>query len=178
MRPKYLIIIGLFLVLMAALLVACGGKSNPTIAPTSTAVICPTCPEVPKCPDPTKCPDCPPAPTQAPCPTAEPCPSCPEAQEAPFQADWAGTGPADTAALAFNDWNDTETKAVPATCARCHSTPGYLDYLGADGTEAGKVDNPAPIGTVITCQVCHNTAAIALTEVTFPSGAVITGLGP
>jgi len=180
MKSKYLIIGGLFLVLTAALLVACSGKSTPcpAAAPCPTAGKCPTCPDAPKCPDPVKCPDCPPAPTQAPCPTAEPCPSCPEGIVAPFEADWAGSGHADTTAMAFNDWNDTETKEVPASCARCHSTPGYLDYLGADGSEAGKVDKAAPIGSVITCEVCHNTAAIALTEVTFPSGAVLTGLGP
>jgi hypothetical protein len=177
MRPKYLIISGLFLVLLAALLVACSGKSTPcpAAAPCPTAEKCPTCPEATKCPEPTKCPDCPPAPTQAPCPTAEPCPAC---LEAPFQADWAGSGHADKEAMAFNDWNDTETKQVPATCAKCHSTPGFLDFIGADGTEAGKVDNPAPIGTVITCDVCHNPVSIALTEVTFPSGAVISNLGP
>jgi len=177
MRPKNLIISGLFLVLMAVFLVACGGKSTPCpeAGPCPTAEKCPTCPEVKECPVSTPCPDCPPAPTQAPCPTAEPCPAC---LEAPFQADWAGSGHADKEAMAFNDWNDTETKEVPATCAKCHSTTGFLDFVGADGTEAGKVDNPAPIGTVITCDVCHSSASIALTEVTFPSGAVISNLGP
>ena len=58
----------------------------------------------------------------------------------------------------------------PAVCARCHSTPGFLDYLGADGSAAGKVDHPAPIGTVITCVACHNDKAVDLTSVTFPSG--------
>ena len=182
MKSKYLIIGGLFLVLTAALLVACGGKSTPcpVAAPCATAGKCPTCPEALKCPDPTKCPDCPPAPTQAPCPTAAPCPSCPEAvvSDVPFAADWAASPHADKTAMAFNDWNDTETKEIPTSCAKCHSTTGYLDFLGADGSEAGKVDMAAPIGTVITCAACHNAATAALTEVTFPSGAVLTGLGP
>jgi hypothetical protein len=50
--------------------------------------------------------------------------------------------------------------------------------VGGDGSEAGKVDQPAPIGTTVTCDACHNPAATALTSVTFPSGAVADGLGP
>lgn len=178
MRPKYLILCGLFLVLAAALLVACKGNSpSVTSAPCPTAEKCPTAPPAPTCPAvPTNAP----APTQAPCPTAAPCPACPEAalSDVPFAADWAASPHADKSAMAFNDWNDTTPPQIPVSCARCHSTPGYLDYLGADGTAAGVVDNPAPIGTVITCNACHNSAAQALTEVTFPSGATITGLGP
>ena len=98
--------------------------------------------------------------------------------------------------MAFNDWNEctpvppatTCTPAVPVGCAKCHSTPGYLDYLGADGTAAGVVDNPAPIGTVVSCEACHNQKAAELTSVVLEStgdtGAVppipkitLTGLG-
>lgn len=182
MKPKYLIISGLFLIVTAALLVACGGKSTPcpAAAPCPTAAQCPTCPTAPACPVPTACPSCPPAPTQAPCPTAAACPSCPEAvvKDIPYVADWASSAHSDKTAAAFNDWNDTNPPQIPTTCARCHSTPGYLDFLGADGSTPGKVDKPAAIGTVITCTACHNDAAIALTQVTFPSGAVISGLGP
>jgi len=125
-----------------------------------------------------------PVPTPVPCPTDTPCtecpeaPECPEAQKAPFQDQWATSGHADTTAMAFNDWNDSEDKLVPARCAKCHSTPGYLDFLGVDGTAAGVVDNGAPIGTVITCDACHNAATQEMTSVVFPSGAEITGLGP
>src|SRR6185295_14194536 len=62
-------------------------------------------------------------------------------------------------------------------CARCHTTSGYRDYLGADGTAAGVVDKPAPVGTVIECDACHNDQAAALTSVTFPSGLTVSGLG-
>jgi hypothetical protein len=95
-----------------------------------------------------------------------------------YEALWATSGHADATAEAFNDWNDTNPPQVPATCARCHSSPGYRDYLGADGTPAGVVDNPAPIGTVLDCTACHNEATAALTSVTFPSGVEVKDLGP
>jgi hypothetical protein len=90
---------------------------------------------------------------------------------------WEGSGHADHTAMPFNDWNDTNPPAIPTTCARCHSTPGYRDYLGADGTAVGVVNNPAPIGTVVECDACHNDQAAALTSVTFPSGLVVSELG-
>jgi hypothetical protein len=84
---------------------------------------------------------------------------------------WSGSGHADAGAEAFNHWN--EEGSIPTTCAKCHSTPGFLDFLGADGTAAGTVDNPA----VIDCAACHNSATPSLTSVTFPSGKTVTGLG-
>ncbi|MEO8391838.1 MAG: hypothetical protein ABI700_02495 [Chloroflexota bacterium] len=99
--------------------------------------------------------------------------------EPPYLAEiykaWAGSAHADTTAEAFNHWN-TEG-AVPESCARCHSTPGYIDFVGGDETTAFKVDAPAPIGTVVTCDACHNSAAVQLTSVTFPSGATIENVG-
>lgn len=98
----------------------------------------------------------------------------------PYLADiynaWAGSAHADTSAEAFVHW-DSEG-AVPESCARCHSTPGYIDFVGGDGSEAFVVDAPAPIGTVVTCDACHNSAASQLTSVTFPSGATIEDVGP
>lgn len=75
---------------------------------------------------------------------------------------------------AFRHWD--ADGAVEENCARCHSTPGYADFLGADGSEAGVVDAPAALGTVINCDACHNEVATDLTSVTFPSGAEITDL--
>jgi hypothetical protein len=98
-------------------------------------------------------------------------------KDVPNEALWAASPHNDSTAMAFNDWNDTETKKVPASCAKCHSTPGFQDFVGADGTEAGKVDNDADIGTTITCVACHNEATAKLSSVTFPSGVEITGLG-
>ncbi|NBD36799.1 MAG: polyheme membrane-associated cytochrome C [Chloroflexi bacterium] len=59
---------------------------------------------------------------------------------------------------------------MPASCAKCHSLYGYLDFLGADGTAAGQVDGPARVGSVLYCNTCHNTSAHEWTTVEFPSG--------
>lgn len=116
-----------------------------------------------------------PAPT---CPAAPACPA-PEAKaDIPNEAAWAASPHNAKDAMAFTDWNETADKSVPATCAKCHSTPGMLDFLGADGSEAGKVDKPAPIGTTVTCTACHNEVAANHSAVKFPSGVEITGLGP
>lgn len=83
---------------------------------------------------------------------------------------WVTSGHADAAGEPFTHWDgDGE---ISKSCARCHSKPGYLDYI-ADGT----VDNPAPLGTVVDCFLCHDPVSWANTSVTFPSGAVVTGLG-
>ncbi|MGE5603395.1 MAG: hypothetical protein ACM30E_10105 [Nitrososphaerales archaeon] len=95
----------------------------------------------------------------------------------PYVKDWQGSGHADATAMAFRDWDETDPQAVPVTCAKCHSSAGYQDFLGADGSAPGKVDKPAPVNTVIDCVACHNPATIAKTSVTFPSGITLTGLG-
>lgn len=89
---------------------------------------------------------------------------------------WVTSPHADFEAEAFIHWNEEEEKVVPETCAQCHSTPGYLDYLGEDGSEAGVVNAPAPLGTVVNCDACHNSTASNLTSVTFPSGVEVTNL--
>lgn len=92
------------------------------------------------------------------------------------QADaWAASGHADRSSEAFTHWD--EDGAVSASCAKCHSKPGFLDYLGADGSAAGTVDADAPLGTVVDCATCHDPAAQALDHVTFPSGAEVENLG-
>jgi len=91
---------------------------------------------------------------------------------------WQNGPHAKADAEAFTHWNDADPKEIPVGCAKCHSTTGFQDFVGADGSEAGKVDKAQPIGQVITCEACHNDAAEALTAVTFPSGVEITGLGP
>jgi len=97
------------------------------------------------------------------------------APEIPFLEDWAGSPHALKSAEAFNHWN--KEGEIPPECARCHSTPGFLDYIGADGSAPGKVDKPAPTGTVIACVACHNDTTMAMTEVTFPSGLKVIDLG-
>jgi hypothetical protein len=98
-------------------------------------------------------------------------------KDVPFQEQWVGSGHADAEAEAFVHWNEADPAEVPTGCAKCHSTPGYLDFLGEDGTAAGTVENPAAIGSVIECVACHNASTAAMTSVVFPSGLEITGLG-
>jgi hypothetical protein len=160
MKSKY-ILIGALLLLFALLLVAC---SSPQPAPNEQETQAP-------------------AVTQEPCPTAAPCPDCPECpqpvvEEVPYQEAWANSPHNDTEAEAFNHWNEDDPAEVPPSCAKCHSTPGYLDFLGEDGTEFGTVDSPAPIGTTIQCVACHNAVAANLSSVVFPSGVEVSGLGP
>ncbi len=95
----------------------------------------------------------------------------------PFEEQWAASPHNDAEAEAFVHWNEDDPAEVPTSCAKCHSTPGYLDYVGADGTEAGVVDNPAPIGTTVTCEACHNEGTFNMTSVVMPSGIELTGLG-
>ncbi len=90
---------------------------------------------------------------------------------------WTGSGHADVTAEAFNHWNEDDPKEVNSNCAKCHSTPGYQDFLGADGSEAGTIDNVIPVGTVVNCDACHNSVSIGLRAVTFPSGVELTDLG-
>jgi hypothetical protein len=94
---------------------------------------------------------------------------------AEMKAAWSSSGHSDFDAEAFRHWDDDGE--IPTSCAKCHSTPGFRDFIGADGSAAGSVENPAPLGTTVNCDACHNMAAQELTEVTFPSGAIATDLG-
>ena len=74
----------------------------------------------------------------------------------------------------FTYWN--REGAVPQACATCHSQPGFIDFLGADGTAPGAIDGPAAVNAPIGCASCHTGAAHALDGVTFPSGVAVDGL--
>ena len=102
----------------------------------------------------------------------------PEAtQDVPFEELWKVSGHNDAESESFVHWDEDDPQEVPTSCAKCHSTYGYLDFLGLDGTDFGTVDNPAPIGSTVTCAACHNSATMAMNTVTFPSGEIVTGLG-
>jgi hypothetical protein len=83
---------------------------------------------------------------------------------------WTASGHNDAKAVAFTHWNAANPAQVPTSCAKCHTSAGFIDFA-----TNGKVTQAvaAPAGT-ITCATCHNPAAEALTTVTFPSGKVIT----
>lgn len=95
--------------------------------------------------------------------------------EFPFVTEWAGSPHARASAEAFIHWN--EEGEIPLACAKCHSTPGFRDFVGADGSEPGVVNRPAPTGTVIACVACHNDATIMMSSVTFPSGLTVENVG-
>jgi hypothetical protein len=88
---------------------------------------------------------------------------------------WIASPHADHASPSFTHWN--AEGSVPENCAACHSEPGFVDFLGADGSTAGVVDQPAAINAVIGCASCHTSEAHALDSVTLPSGVEVTGLG-
>jgi hypothetical protein len=97
--------------------------------------------------------------------------------EIPFAEEWAGSGHNDAEAEAFVHWDEDDPAEVPENCAKCHSTSGYLDYHGVDGSEFGVVDAPVPIGETVTCVACHNEATGDKDSVIMPSGIELTGLG-
>lgn len=123
------------------------------------------------------------APTKAPdvvAPTTE-APSLPAdvvaMDQVPFYALWMGSGHAKADAAAFTHWDADKPAEIPVTCAGCHSGLGFQDFVGADGSAAGVVDKPAPVGTVITCITCHNNATAKLDSVKFLSDVEIKGVG-
>ena len=138
----------------------------------AAAVMLASCAQPTPTPTPTPAP-----PTPTPVPTEEKPPSPAEAAVCPFLNIWAASGHADAASLSFTYWDKADPREIPADCAKCHSTLGFLDFLGVDGSEAWKVDKAAPVGTVIFCEACHNPVTARLTSVVFPSGAEVKGLG-
>jgi predicted CXXCH cytochrome family protein len=92
----------------------------------------------------------------------------------PYYEKWLSSAHADRTAEPFVHWK--AEGAVPVDCARCHSGPGFVDFIGGDGSAPGKVDRAAP-ESVITCVSCHNPAASALKTVTFPSGITVETQG-
>lgn len=92
--------------------------------------------------------------------------------DVPFFAEWVTSPHAHRTSEAFTHWN--QEGAVPAECAKCHSTTGFQDFLGVNGRPT---ERPVPTGTVITCVACHNSKTRAFTSVVFPSGLKADNLG-
>ena len=93
----------------------------------------------------------------------------------PWVKEWASSGHARFNEEPFIHWN--EEGEVPPACARCHTTSGFQDYIGADGSPAGTVEKAHLTGQVISCVACHNSSTRNMTEVVFPSGIKIDKLG-
>jgi hypothetical protein len=96
--------------------------------------------------------------------------------QVPFFQDWMGSPHADITSRSFTNWNSADPPVVPVTCAKCHASAGFHDFIGLDGSAAGVVDAPAAPG-VIQCSTCHNDITVAQTEVKMPSGAILGNLG-
>jgi len=88
---------------------------------------------------------------------------------------WLASPHADSSSEAFRHWD--EDGEIPTACAACHSSTGFMDYIGADGSAAGQVDMAAAPRTVVECAACHSATASTMDSATFPSGMVIANLG-
>jgi hypothetical protein len=89
----------------------------------------------------------------------------------PFQDAWAGSAHHALDTEPFKHWDTADPKEVPTSCARCHTSAGFVDYA-----TDGKVDAAVSVANGnpgIMCETCHSPEAMALTSVTFPSGKVI-----
>lgn len=95
--------------------------------------------------------------------------------EIPFLDAWSGSAHANAKSESFRHWD--KDGEVPKACAQCHSSDGFKDYLGTDGSAEGVVDKPATTDTVITCTTCHHDGTKGLDVVTFPSGVAIANTG-
>ena len=146
---KILVLLG-SLIVVAVIITACGGQATEAPAPVPAT-------EPPA-----------PAPTEA--VMAEP------AVVVPYLAAWEGSAHNATDTEPFRHWDGDNPAEVPTSCAKCHSTQGYQDFLGADGSEAGKVDLavPAAENFGIQCVACHNPVTLTKTDVTFPSGVTVS----
>src|SRR5829696_9235775 len=131
---KTLLLIGTLL-LLAFVLAACGGKPEPTIAPTAAPV------------------------EETPVPV-----------EVPNQAAWEASPHNAVDSEPFRHWDAEDPAEVPVACAKCHTSAGYQDFLGADGSESSKVDAavPAKEAQGVQCVACHNPVATNLNSVAFP----------
>ena len=169
MKWKLSIVVALGLLLVAAVLVACGTAATP----------CPDCPK-------TECPTAEACAKPETCPTAEACPTCPEVTAGggvtttcPYGQEWSTSAHADKTAEAFNHWNADDAKEVPAGCAKCHSSTGYAAYVaGIEQDQAFTLDKGVPVGEVVSCNACHDPATQNLSVIPFPSGLTVTVEGP
>lgn len=118
---KFLLVLGVVLV-VGAVLAAC---STPTPAPTEA----PT--------------EVPPTATAVP-PTATPDPA--EAIKPIFEA----SGHADASAEAFKHWDAATPAEIPTTCAKCHSEAGFVDFI-QDGKVDAAVPAPGKPFTCTMC---------------------------
>ena len=100
-----------------------------------------------------------------------------QASDEEIEVLWKTSAHADEEARSFSRWNDNDPAEISTNCAKCHSTYGYQDFLGLDGATPGKVDNPAPVGSTVECEACHNEVTENKDSAVMPSNIELTGLG-
>ena len=160
-KRRSLVLLGVLILLLSAFLVACGGSGGTAQQPVEVTRLVEVAGPA----------------TEVEVTRVVEVVATPAVPVIPFAEEWTNSPHNDVTAEAFNHWNEEDPAEVPTECAKCHSTPGYRDYVGADGSEVNVVDAPAPIGTTVQCDACHNPATMAKTSVIFPSGIEITNLG-
>lgn len=101
----------------------------------------------------------------------------PEPSEEEIETQWAASAHADVESPSFTNWDEDDPPVVPESCARCHSTSGYHDFLGLDGAAPGQVDHPVPVGETVECEACHNEGVRGDHVVVMPSGFELAHLG-
>jgi hypothetical protein len=92
---------------------------------------------------------------------------------------WLRSGHADTSAEAFVHWD--EDGEIPTSCAKCHSTEGYQDFIADLNVDAPVLAGPG-IENNIGCEACHTNSEQGVlrdhTSIEFPSGVLVKDLGP
>ena len=103
------------------------------------------------------------APTEPPAPTPEPV-------AVPNLEAWETSAHNAVDTEPFRHWDEEDPAEVPVACAKCHTSAGYQDFLGADGSAPDVVDAPVPAkeSQGIQCVACHNPVASNLNKVAFP----------
>jgi hypothetical protein len=134
-------------------------------------------PEPPICPESPQA-DCP----EADLPTCPECEACPELEACPetdsflpeIEESWSISGHGNSDAEAFRHWDEADPAVVSLSCAKCHTTTGYVEFVttGEVTTESPAVDDKG-----IQCVACHNDPVSKIDSVVMPSGTILTGLG-
>lgn len=92
---------------------------------------------------------------------------------------WMTSGHSDSSAEAFVHWD--EDGEIPTSCAKCHSTQGYSEFIST-GSVSNTVAASPGIENNISCDACHSNPETGTlydhTDVTFPSGILVENLGP
>ncbi len=96
--------------------------------------------------------------------------SAAEASREEHEAAWEGSAHATDNSVHFEG-------EVSERCAKCHSTPGYLEFNGANGSTVAEVTQPVPTDQSVKCDACHSEFTRHKTQAVMPSGQLLENLG-